>query len=275
MYVLIIVGILALGLDAYLTYLICVNTAWFHFYSGVIMGYPIFLLIYLLFVVFLFIWGLFFNKKKETTKPNMFYYGILRQTDSSFLSILRIKIIFRGQEKMPKGRYLIIQNHRSNFDQMVMLKAIKEHPLVCVTKPENMDFPIAGPFIHHSGFIPINRDDMREGIKATEKAASYIEKDLASIAISPEGTRNKTDSLLLPFHPGSFNIAYLAKCPIVVSSLKDTDKIKNRAFFRRTKVYFSILEVIPYEKYKDMKPSELATYCRDLIYLDLKRREHF
>ena len=244
------------------------NSYWFMFLSLVIapVSYYVFFGLYLFVII---IWGLFLNKKKEG-KVNSFYYHILRQVDWVVCFLAGIRITFKGKEKLPQDKpYLLISNHISNFDQMVIIKAIDKPKVICVSKPENMNFPIAGPFIHHSGFIPINREDPREGLKAIKKAADVIMNNQGLICISPEGTRNKTKELLLPFHAGSFKIAYYAKCDIVISVLHNTNKVKKNFPFRHTYVEYKILDVLKYEDFKDKSTQEIAQYAYNLIYQDL------
>jgi 1-acyl-sn-glycerol-3-phosphate acyltransferase len=257
--------LLSLGISAYCTYLVCIHTAWYYFWVGLFMVIPCYALIFGLFVIFLAIWGKFLNTKKEVKKPNRFYYWFVKNVDTWTLSILRVHTKVIGKEKLPKEPYLLIDNHISDFDQMVLISKINDAPLICVSKPENMKFPIAGPFIHHAGFIPINRDDPRKAISAIKQAISYLTDDKVHVCIAPEGTRNKTDQPMLPFHPGSFKIAYLAKCPIVVCCLKNTKNVKKNTPWKPTHVEMNILKVLTYDDYKDMSTHEVAEYTHDLI----------
>lgn len=213
------------------------------------------------------------NLKKEG-KVNKFYYHILRQTDIVVCKFANVKINFINKDLLPKNKgYMLITNHISNFDQMVVISAIRSPKVICVTKPENMKFPIAGPFIHHSGFIPINREDPREGMKAIKKSAEVIKNNEGLICICPEGTRNKTDELLLPFHAGTFKVAYYAECDIAIAVLHHTKDIKKNAPFKRTDVKFKILEVLKYEDFKDKNTTEIAEYAHDLILKDLQAEQ--
>jgi 1-acyl-sn-glycerol-3-phosphate acyltransferase len=177
-----------------------------------------------------------------------------------------VKIIVTGEELLPKNRrFLIVTNHRSNFDQMVMIKALKETPMVYISKPGNFRIPIAGPFIRAAGFMAINREDPKEGAKTIMKAVELIKEDKASIAISPEGTRNKGEDILLPFHPGSFQTAVKSGCPIVSASLNGTAQIHKRSPWRKTKVYFNILRTLYPEDYAGMSTVDLAKLSMNLI----------
>jgi 1-acyl-sn-glycerol-3-phosphate acyltransferase len=48
-----------------------------------------------------------------------------------------------------------------------------------------------------------------------------------SVFIYPEGTRNTTPELLLPFHKGAFRIAIEAQKPIAVQTITNVEKISN------------------------------------------------
>ncbi len=259
--------ILSLLADAGVCVYLGMAFSWWWMFLLPVLWFFIDAVIFGLWVLILVLWGPFLNKKKPTTKPSKFYYSIVKQTDAWVLAFLRIHVHVRGVS-LPKEPYVLISNHRSNFDQMAQIKALKGM-LICISKPENMDFPIAGPFIHHAGFLPINRENMVEGVKTINQASSYLTKGYCNIGISPEGTRNKGTADLLPFHPGSFRAAMDVKAPIVICCIKNTDKIKHRTPWKRSDVFLDMLEVLPYQKYKDMSPAEVAEYCSHLIKRDL------
>ena len=223
-----------------------------------------------LYILFLSCTSLILNKRKARSKPNKFYYGIIRETAIIGLFFSRCKVKKVNTKLEPKKKYLLICNHQSNYDPIIAFKCLRTNPLIMVTKPENMNILVAGQWIRYSGFIPIARDDIKEAANAISTATKYINEKKASICIYPEGRRN-FDEGLLDFHPGSFKIAYRSKCPIVISSLKDSKEIKNNLPLKRTKVRFSILKVLEYEEYKEMNTTELANYARDLILEDLSR----
>ncbi len=232
----------------------------------------IFIVWFALWILLITLWGFTFDKKKEP-KFSKFYYAILVATDTLFLRIIRVHIHLNGKEKLPKDRrYLIVSNHVSNFDHMTLLAAFRkeEYPLLAITKPENMDFPIAGPLIHHSGFIPINRENAKEGIKAIIKGANYLKSGTLNIAICPEGTRNKTEELLLPFHPGSFKLAEWGKAPIVIICFRGTKEIAKLVPWHKAIVNIDILEAINPEDYEGKNTTELAKHAEEIIIDHLK-----
>ncbi len=232
----------------------------------------LFLFFYLLFALWvgvLFIWGQFLKGKPIPERPSSFYLSIVHQTVFTFFWAMHIHVRVRGGSRLPKQKVLYVNNHVSNFDPMAMIVALRG-PMLAVTKPENLSFPIAGPFIKMAGFIPINRDDPKEGAKAIAKASDYLKEGLCDVDICPEGTRNKTDEVLLEFHPGSFRAGMDAKAPIAILAIKGTKEISKRVPFRPCFVYIDVLKVLTPEEYASMTPAQVRDIAANLIKSDLE-----
>ncbi len=268
-----VISVLAsLGLSGYLTYLLCIYTDWYYFFVSLLFFMPIWAILFGIWVIILVIWGKFLDKSKEGHYSS-FYYWVLRNTDVWLIKILRIFVRKEGFEKVPYDeKCLFIMNHNSNFDPMILIDLIGNAPLICVTKPENMSFPIAGPFVHHSGFIPIDRENPKNALKAIEKASEVISSNTGHICIFPEGTRNKTRESLLPFHPGTFKIATEIGAPIVVIDLKNTKAIKKCCPWRHVTVEANVLAVLHKEDYEGKNVTEISSYCHDMIKDDFEKR---
>lgn len=268
--------LLSIGASGLSAYFVCLATNWTFFWVGILLLPFAYLLLFALWVVFLFLWGKCFNTKKEKEHFSPFYYSIIRNTDIAFLHLINVGYRRQGFEQFPKGHdYVLVCNHVSNFDQMILIAALKREnqPMAWITKPENMSFPIAGPFIHHAGFIPIDRENPIKGLKAIKKGVNYLSSHQCAMGICPEGTRNKTNEPLLEFHPGSFKMAMWANVPIVVCSLKKTSDIKKRSPWKHTTVLINIVDVIYPEEYKNKTTNEISARARDAILKDLERNK--
>lgn len=265
-----IILVLSIFIGLIVNHFICINLNIYYFWIGILLIPFIYIILYALWLLFIFILGLFLNKKKEIKHFNNFYYWIVKETDIFLLHLLRIKINKVDFDKIPKNeKYLLVCNHVSNFDQMVLIAALrnKNDKMAWISKPENMNFPIAGPLIHHTGFISINRESVFESIKAFKKAGNYLLNDECSIGVCPEGKRNKTDKILLDFHPAIFEIARIGKVPIIVIGLKNTKKIKNNAPFKKTSVEIKVIDSIKYNKDNDIKDISNKVYKELYEYL--------
>lgn len=263
---------ISLSLSVFFGYLLYVNVGPWYSLIAVAFIIPVFYVLYLITLLLLYLTSLILKRMKAPERPSRFFYYFLRENDILLSIIARVKILLTGEELIPQNqRYLIVTNHRSNFDQIVMIRALKDHPMVYVSKPENFRVPIMGAYIRAAGFIPINRDSPIEGAKSIHQAIDIIKEDAASVAICPEGTRNKTREPLLPFHPGSFQIAMQSHCPIVIASINGANQVHKRFPWRSTKVRFSIIETLYPEDYAGKNSREIANYATELIQKQLDK----
>ena len=70
----------------------------------------------------------------------------------------------------------------------------------------------------------LERKDLKKGMQVIKDAISLINSGI-SVHVCPEGTRNKTDEPLLPFHDGTFKIAERTGCPIIPVTVNNTDAL--------------------------------------------------
>lgn len=267
----IILLILSIGTAGVIYYFTHLYETWYYFFVPILLIPILYIVIFGIYLVVQLIVSLFLSKKKEIKKPNAYWYFWVKQTIFQLLLLSRTKVKVIGKELLDKNkRYLVVSNHISNFDPLLTISKLNLHPLVCVTKKENLKIPLCGPFIHHAGFISLDREDAHSGVQMVRKATDFITRDLASIYICPEGTRSKTGELL-PFHPGSFKIATKAEVDIVVCYVENTNLVVKHFPFRGTKTTLKIVKVIPKEEVLAKKTTELALEAEELIK---KEKEH-
>lgn len=228
-------------------------------WAGCFLGWAI---IYLL---WLFIVSILVNKKKEITRPSKFYGYFVKETMSMLLFFSRSKVHMEGVENIPRdAKYLLVANHRSNFDPIACLAKFGKNDLIFVSKPENFSLPIAGGWIHHAGFLAIDRENPKNALVTINKAADYIKSQTVSVGIFPEGTRNKTTEPLLEFKNGALKIATKAQCPIVVVAMKNTREVQHNFPWKKTDIYLHI-EVISAEEVKESNTAKLSERVYDIL----------
>ena len=184
-----------------------------------------------------------------------------------------VHAVITGLEKIPEdSRFLFVCNHRSMYDPLIIMDKLRKYNIAFISKPSNFKIPFIGRPGYAAGYLPIDRENNREALKTILTAADYMKRDLCSIGIVPEGTRSKTEDLL-PFHAGSFKTAQKASVPIVVASIRGTEKLKHMKPFPTTPVYLDILECIPAETVKDMRTDKLSEHVQDLIRASFAKDE--
>ncbi len=149
-----------------------------------------------------------------------YVYGSLRII--SFLSGIRIEQI--GRDKVPQDQaVLYVANHRSMFD-VVLTYPLLPYGSGYISKKEFKKVPILYQWMYFLNCLFLDRSDLRQGMEVIMKAIDMV-KDGHSMFIFPEGTRNKSDDPLLPFHKGSFKIAQRTGAPIVPITIIGTEHI--------------------------------------------------
>lgn len=146
------------------------------------------------------------------------------------LFIAGVKVITEGKELLDKNEnYIFISNHASYFDIPVLMKAIPNN-VRFIYKDTLTKIPILGWGMYLGGYIPINRDNVRDAMKSLKNAAKKIVKGI-SVVIFPEGTRS-TDGKPGEFKRGMFVLADEAKVALVPTTILGSDKILHRNKFK-------------------------------------------
>ena len=225
-------------------------------------------------LLFAYIWliiisALCVNMKKEYERDSRYYRWLLNSSTAIAVRLIRIHIRVTGKDMLPKGRFLLVCNHRSKFDPILSWHIFAKENLSFISKPENFKVPIYGRLIHRCCFLPIDRENPRNAIKTVKQAVRLIDEDIASVAVYPEGTRNYGEELL-PFHNAMFKIAQKANVPVVVMTVKGTYEIQKNFPLHKSAVDMDVLGVIPVETVKALKTNELGDMDAEMMNKKLK-----
>lgn len=227
-----------------------------------------FIVLLLAHFILLLIGSLLIPKRTKTKKMDNLYRFMALETLYLFMVMVGLVITVTGREKLPKEPFLLVSNHLSNYDPLVLMTELREQHLAFVSKKENGKIPILGRYMLPCGCLFLDREDTRSAVGTINKAAEFIRSGKGSMGICPEGTRNKTEAVLLPFHAGSFKVATKAKCPLVIVVVKGTEK---NVPFRKTPVKVEILETLPAETVCSMRTVELAEYSENVMRSALEK----
>lgn len=224
------------------------------------------ILLFLISLPFTIVCSLFISPKKEYDKNSRFFRWILNVYTWLALKIVRVKIDVSGIEKIPQNtRFVLVGNHRSNYDPIITWLIFRHYDLAFISKESNFKIPIFGRIIRKCCFMAIDRENPRNAIKTITRASNLLKENEVSIAVYPEGTRNKESKGLLPFHNSVFKIAQKANVPIVVVGIAGTETIHKRTPWKRSTVNLHVLEVIDAEKVKEMKTNEIGEHVQNTI----------
>lgn len=196
------------------------------------------------------------SPKKKLTKVEKWFRTMRR----FYKFIARIFVPFKRlghTEQFNDRAYIYVGNHRSILDVAPVAISL-DKPVHFIAKKELAQNRIGKWFTTKCECILVNRDG--SDVRAVILAMKYL-KNGESVCIFPEGTRNTTDEIFLPFKSGAAALSIRTKTPIIMMIQR-----YKAGFFKRNYVYYS--EPFEFTEYYDMKPTE-----EDLKAADEKLRE--
>ena len=124
---------------------------------------------------------------------------------------------------------MLIANHTSMIDIMLMLVSVTNNPFVFVGKKELAKIPLFG-FFYRKTCILVDRSDAvsRQGV--FKQAQKRLNQGL-SVCIFPEGGVPEENIVLDQFKDGAFRLAINHKIPIVPLTFLDNKKRFSYTFF--------------------------------------------
>lgn len=193
----------------------------------------------------------------------------LRMVQWAFRVVLFIcgtKLTIIGEENVPKDEaVLYIGNHKSFFD-IVITYARCPRLTGYVAKDSMLKVPLLSLWMKRLHCLFINREDVKEALKTILAGIDNIKNGI-SMCIFPEGTRNKTDDLILPFKEGSFKMAEKTGCAIIPMAISNSAEILEN-HFPRVKSAHVIVEygkpIYPKDLDNDTR-RKIGAHCQGVI----------
>jgi len=136
-----------------------------------------------------------------------------------FFGMTGISVNVQGDAPLPKVNAIIVVNHSSYLDGLVMAAACPGE-ISFVAKEELAGQMVAGPFLRRLGAIFVRRSDPAGGV-ADAKAAMESARTGARLVWFPEGTLSRMPGLL-EFHVGAFLTAAQLGLPVVPVTIRGT-----------------------------------------------------
>ncbi len=169
------------------------------------------------------------------------------------------------EEKLVRGNsYILIANHTSMLDVMLMLRASR-NPFIFVGKKELVNIPIFG-FFYKRVCIMVDRDNSKSRMGVYQRAQRRLDQGL-SICIFPEGGVPPEHVVLDHFKDGAFKLGISHKIPIVPMIFYDA---KKRFPFSRNlggpgRIRVKVYAFIPTESLTEQQAIPLRDATRDFM----------
>jgi 1-acyl-sn-glycerol-3-phosphate acyltransferase len=147
---------------------------------------------------------------------------VIRMWARNILDAAGTRVHVRGLERLPEGTCILVSNHQSNFDVVVLFACIPKH-LRFVAKAELFRIPLFGSWLKRTGNIRVERKGGDKDRQTLAESVAAV-RERVSVMFFPEGTRS-TDGQLKPFKKGAALLALQAQVPIVPMGIAGTLEI--------------------------------------------------
>ncbi|MBC7522891.1 MAG: 1-acyl-sn-glycerol-3-phosphate acyltransferase [Flavobacterium sp.] len=161
-----------------------------------LLSYPLSLVAMLLFLLALVIfhpiqWFCFNVFGYEAHKKSVDYLNL---TLIRIGHLLGTSYKFENRDTIPTGVPIIfVANHQSLYDIIGIIWFLRKfHPKFVSKKELSKGIPSISYNLRHGGSVVIDRKDPKQAIPAIKSLGEYIELNVRSAVIFPEGTRSKT-----------------------------------------------------------------------------------
>jgi 1-acyl-sn-glycerol-3-phosphate acyltransferase len=143
--------------------------------------------------------------------------GATRLAARSFFALSGIRLVVRGLAHLPAGPCVVVANHSSYIDGVVMQAALPPH-FAFVIKREMVSVPLASLLLRRLGSEFVERFNRHRSAADARRIARTAGTGQA-LAFFPEGTFNARPGLG-KFHGGAFVIAARAGLPVVPVAIR-------------------------------------------------------
>ena len=137
----------------------------------------------------------------------------------TFFLLAGMPVRLEGRENLPAGQCIVVANHASYLDGVVMTAALPAR-FGFVVKREMNEVPLAGTLLRRIGTEFVDRFNRHRGGTDARRVLRTAASG-HSLVFFPEGTFTPEVGLG-KFHTGAFAIAARAACPVVPAVIRGT-----------------------------------------------------
>lgn len=208
--------------------------------------FSVFVIFYVLFSLVFMLPVIFYRITRQKDKVPLFIQKRASGWARILLKLSGCRVTVKGSENIPNGNFLIIGNHQSNFDILVVIANIPKL-IGFIAKKELSYIPVFSFWMKQIGCLIIDRKNMKKAsITISEGAARIMQGQ--SLVVFPEGHRSKSP-VMAHFKPGSLKLASLSGATILPVTISGSYKaMEEKGLIKPADIKFTIHKPIDYSK---------------------------
>ncbi len=171
-------------------------------------------------------------------------WSLVRAVGRGLCAVLGVRIEVRGEAPRPGQCYVVVANHMSFVDGLVLMECLPE-PITFVVGDVLENQKIAGPFLRRLGCQFVARDAVTEELGAAQKLVEVVRSGNC-LAAFPEGGIDRAVGVR-PFHLGAFAAATETGTPLLPIGIRGSRDVVRPGgkFPRKASISVAIGELVP------------------------------
>jgi 1-acyl-sn-glycerol-3-phosphate acyltransferase len=203
---------------------------------------------------------------------------LLRFWGRSALAVLRIAtgIVIEARGRVPDGRFIVVANHQSTLDILVLHGVMPSKNLKFIAKKELLRrIPFVSRGLRRGGYSVVDPHDPLGSLRGLTAFARDLEAWSGTAVIFPEGQRTM-DGSMQPFRSAGMELLIretgLPVLPVVIDGLWPTRSMGN--FFLRLPGAHCRIVVLPTMAVQAEDPAAFAQRLEETMRAELARLRH-
>lgn len=224
---------------------------------------------YMLWILKDLAYGRWLLKKGRLAEKDALVWRVAVNWSKFCVNVTKSTVELIGEENLPPidEPVLVVANHQSAFDIPFILGYLNR-PIGFISKKENRQIPLLGPWLELGNCVFIDRGNPREGVKSIAAGAQLLKGGYAQ-ALFPEGTRS-LDGSIQPFKAGGFKLAEKAGVRVVPVTLINGNHLMPKGTFKIRAQKIKIIISPPIDM-TGISTNEMAQITHDIIAGNLSR----
>lgn len=158
-------------------------------------------------------------------------FRLLKRHTRFLCLITGVFLIVNGKENFPRSPYIVVCNHTSYFDILLMYAVVPDY-FAFLGKAELESWPLIRIFFTRGMNISVERGSVSGARKAYQKAKDFLANG-HSLVIFPEATIPRNVPRMIKFKVGAFKLAIEEQVPIVpITFTRNYKRLMNGGFLK-------------------------------------------
>lgn len=175
---------------------------------------------------------------------------------------LDLKIEVEGEEELEKRPAILMMNHQSMLDVLVIGRLMPKH--TSMMAKQSLKYTPLGPFMTMSGAVSVDRGNNARAVQTLITAGETMKAYKTSLYMFPEGTRTSGEEPdMLPLKKGGFHLALQAELPIIPIVAENYWRLYHKGLFASGTIKVRVLPPISTAGMTVADIPVLATKVRD------------